>query len=122
MNAPKIAVAYGIISIILGIVGWKMTGGNTALIGSAFGLVGVMCGMIAMAKESLRKHIMHVFCLIVLVGALGPTVRFFISFGVDGKQTVLVFLGANALLSWGTLGLMIKSFIDARRARNGSSG
>ena len=95
-----------------------MTGGNTALIGSAFGLVGALCGAIAMAKESLRKHVMHLFCLIVLVAALGPTVRSFIAFGKEGKETVFIFLVVNALLAWGTLGLMIKSFIDARRARN----
>jgi len=118
MNAPKIAIAYGILSIIIGVVGWQLTGGKTALIGSAFGAAGVACGAIALARESLRKHVMHVFCLIVLVGALGPTIRFFISFGKEGKETVVAILGASALIGWVTLGLMIKSFIDARRARN----
>lgn len=121
MNAPRIALVYSILSIILGVVGWQMTGGKTALLGSAFGLVGGLCAVIAMAKESLRKHVMHVFCVIVLLAALGPTVRAFMAFGVADKETVFKFLVVSALLAWVTLGLMIKSFIDARRARNAAA-
>lgn len=117
MNAPQIGLAYSVAMIAIGLVGYFLTGGRTALLGSAFGIAGAACCGLALAKENLRKHLMHAFVVLLLLIALPTTIRFFIAIQDPEKRTVALFLLTNAVLSWGVMGVMVKSFIDARRAR-----
>ncbi|MDX2176786.1 MAG: hypothetical protein SF028_09970 [Candidatus Sumerlaeia bacterium] len=122
MNAPKIGLAYSLAMILIGLAGYYLTGGRTALLGSAFGMAGAMCCGIALANERLRKHLMHLFVVLLLLIALPTSIRFFIAFQDPDKRTVALFLLTNAVLSWAVMGVMVKSFIDARRARKAAGG
>ena len=67
------AIFCGAILMLIGLIGYlygsnQGSGSYTALIPAAFGLVILLCGVIGAAKESLRKHVMHVAVAIALLG------------------------------------------------------
>ena len=113
------AVYCGGLLIIIGIAGYLygMSTGHaslTAMIPAAFGLALVLLGVIGRAKESLRKHLMHVAVLIALAGLVIPTVRLMRMPDFSFSPAVLSQL-SMALVCLIFVVLAVKSFVDARR-------
>lgn len=71
MNMPKITLAYAVILIIIGLIGYLASGmaSITALIPAFFGVVFVVLGIMAMF-ENMRKNAMHVASVISFIGLL----------------------------------------------------
>lgn len=115
---PGLAIVYGILMIILGVAAYYGTGATstTALIPAFLGLPAVLLGLLARAKESLRMHAMHVVVLIALVALIGGIARL-VSAGVDTGRVAFWIQLAMIVFSGVFMALAIKSFIDARRAR-----
>ena len=72
----KYAVFYGFLLIVIGIAGYIATdrASVTALIPTALGILMAGLGAAGLAKEELRKHLMHAALVVALIGFLG-TVR-----------------------------------------------
>lgn len=123
---PKIAVAFGILLILLGVGAFIATGSShvTSLIPAFFGAPILLTGILAIAKPNLRKHAMHVAAMFGLLGTagglgMGLPKMFTLMAGETIKSTPLavamqVSMGFISLVF---VALCVKSFIDARRAR-----
>jgi hypothetical protein len=119
----NVTIGFGLALAALGLGGYLATGQTslTALIPLAFGLLLLVCGVLA-RREPLRKHAMHAAAVLGLLGFLGP-LRVF--------PQMLALLGGGAvphraavldqllmLIVCGVfLALCIRSFVAARRAR-----
>lgn len=115
------AIYCGILLILVGVVGYVygMTTGHaspTALIPAAFGLLLLVLGFIARAKESLRKHIMHVAVLVGLIGFLIPAIRLLMNYATISVNAAFLSQLAMSLICLIFVVLCVKSFIDARRS------
>jgi len=90
----------------------------TAFIPSAFGVVLLLCGVIAL-NEKLRMHAMHVAALVGLIGLLMPLGRLIYAATKPDFQFGLAAGGSlsMAVLCGIFLALCVKSFIDSRIAR-----
>lgn len=92
----------------------------TALIPAFVGGVLILCGVLAF-KDNLRKHVMHLAAVIGLVGALGgfmPLVRQYKNTGsFDPTKPSAIAGELMILICAAFVGLCVKSFIDARKAR-----
>src|SRR5687768_6450471 len=80
MNMPAYAIWIGRLLVLVGIVGYGygLYSGHaslTALIPAAFGIVLMTLGHVAVAKESLRKHLMHAAVIVGLLGFILPVAR-----------------------------------------------
>lgn len=92
----------------------------TALIPAAIGVLLVVCGALAF-KDGLRKHVMHAAAMLGVLGFLGgfaPLIRQV----ATGRELNLTSPSAISGLSMAAIcaifvGLCVKSFIDARKAR-----
>jgi ABC-type Na+ efflux pump permease subunit len=119
----NIAISFGLVLVVLGIVGYFGSGmvSLTALIPAAFGLVLLVLGAVARDPEK-RKHAMHVAAMIGVLGFLGsarglgklipllsgqPVERP----GAVIAQSVMAIL--MLIFTW----LCVRSFINARRSR-----
>jgi hypothetical protein len=119
----KVTIGFGVALAALGLGGYLATGraSFTALIPLAFGLLLVVCGVLA-RREPLRKHAMHAAAVLGLLGFLGP---------LRVLPQMLALLGGGAvphraavldqllmMIVCGVfLALCIRSFVAARRAR-----
>ena len=120
------AIYCGVLLVLVGVAGYVygMSVGHaspTALIPAAFGLVLVILGFVARAKDNLRKHIMHVAVLIGLIGfiaALGSLFRNGVpaTFGAGPLSQI-----AMAIICLFFVILCVQSFISARRNRSEES-
>jgi len=118
------AIWCGRLLLIIGIIGygWGIYQGAasmTALIPAAFGVVLMALGHIAVARENLRKHLMHAALLVALIGFIAAVASVFrkglpesVSSGFWAQTTM-----ATVCLVFIVLG--IRSFVDARRGDNG---
>lgn len=118
---PNTAIWFGRLLLLLGIAGYAygIYGGNqsfTALIPAAFGLVLMICGHVSLAKENLRKMMMHIAVLFGLLGFIAALGGIFrkgvpqeIGPGVVSGSLMAVICLIFVLLS-------IRSFIAARSA------
>lgn len=92
----------------------------TALIPAFVGGVLVLCGLLAF-RDSLRKHVMHLAAVVGLLGLVGgfmPLIRQYRSTGSLDPLKPSALSGEAMILICGVfVGLCIKSFVDARRAR-----
>lgn len=119
---PSTAIVSGILLILIGIIGYvfSIVDGNTsltALIPAAFGLLLVIFGAIARAKENFRMHLMHAAVLVGLLGFVIPAWRI-ISQINNIRVSLAVFSQiAMALVCLIFVILCVKSFIAARRSR-----
>jgi lysylphosphatidylglycerol synthetase-like protein (DUF2156 family) len=120
----RITVVFGILLILLGVVGYFASGQQswTALIPAIFGAVLAILGGIAAAKPSLNKHVMHVAVLIGLLGlggSIGGVVKLFKSFGGEplARPAAVYAQTVMAILMIIYIALCVRSFISARRAR-----
>ena len=141
---PSTAIVSGILLILLGIVGYVfgLIDGHaslTALIPAAFGILFIILGAAARAKENLRMHLMHAAVLLGIIGfvipawrvvsnfisafnAVAPPINSTESAGIgatSGKILSLAIVSqiAMALICLVFVVLSVKSFIDARRNR-----
>jgi len=131
----NITIVFGTLLMLLGTGTFFFTGASkdqlTALIPAIFGLLLGVCGLLA-RKDYLRKHVMHAAVLLGVVGVILPAIRAVpklptlletgkVEVERDGvtkdlKHAVieqLIMAGLCAVFT----GLCVKSFIDARRAR-----
>ena len=124
MNMPKITIAYAVTLILLGIIGYFVTGmvSVTALIPMFFGLPMMVLGMMA-KNPGRRKHFMHVAAALGLLGFLGSARGlggFFtlIGGGEVARPGAVISQTIMAILSLIFVLLCVKSFIDARKNRS----
>jgi uncharacterized membrane protein (UPF0136 family) len=117
-------IICGVLLILDGIMGYYQQEGDkvspTALIPAAFGGVLVICGGLAF-NDKLRKHVMHLAAMVGLLGAVGgfmPLIRQYKKNGsFDPTKPSAIAGEVMILICVIFVGLCIKSFIDARRAR-----
>ena len=125
MAVPTLITA--VLLIVIGIVGYSGAEPSpegkvspTALIPAFVGIILGVCGLVAL-KESLRKHAMHLAAMVGLIGMLGgfmPLIRQYSKTGsIDPLKPSAVSGELMVLVCAGFVILCIKSFIDARKAR-----
>ena len=113
---PKLTLIFALLLIALGVGGFLPQGSRTALVPAYVGGILLVLGLLAMAFEVARKHLMHVASVIALLGALAPAATLLIRAAQMSPLALTVNVGMLALC--GTLlVLQIRSFIAARRAR-----
>ena len=117
---PTFAVIAGFILIVIGIAGYfvSVSGGNpsyTALIPSVFGVLMAMFGAIAMAKESLRKHMMHAAVIVALLGLIATSARLLPRIGEFTGTPAQLSQLSTALVCLAFVIFAIRSFIAARK-------
>ena len=114
---------FGGLLIALGVAGYFMTGQQsiTALIPAFFGFAIEVSGAVAM-KEHLRKHAMHAAAGFGLLGLLGSGPGLFklpalLSGEEFERPAAVISQSVMAVLCGVFLALCVRSFIEARRAR-----
>jgi heme A synthase len=119
----KFTRVFGIILIILGLASYFGTGmvSITALIPAFFGVVFLILGFAA-RKESLYKHVMHGAAVLALVGLFGSAggllnVAYMIGGNSVERPSAAISQAIMALLCIIFIGAAVKSFIDARKAK-----
>ena|SRR5687767_3877611 len=118
---PTYAIWFGRLLVAVGIIGYGygMFIGNaslTALIPAAFGIVLMLLGHLAVAKEPLRKHLMHAAVLIALIGFILPAARLVPRAGDLTLSAAVISQLAMALLCLLFVIFAVRSFISARRS------
>ncbi len=117
---PITAVIFGGLLVLTGVVGYVHGVMNdkasfTAFIPAAFGLIIVILGLVAQAKESLRKHLMHGAVVVGLLGFLVPAGRLISKLSELTLSAAVVSQLVMALLCLVFVLLCVRSFIAARR-------
>lgn len=94
---------------------------KTALIPAGVGGILGVLGLLALLGPGARKHAMHLAAMVGLLGAVGgfmPLFRQFSKTGaIDPTKPAAVSGLLMVLICVAFVGLCVKSFIDARRAR-----
>ena len=99
---------------------------KTALIPAFIGGALLLCAIVVIAKESLRKHVMHLAAMIGLFGALGgfmPAYRqvFVKNLSFDPSAPAVTNGLVMTIICVVFVGLCVKSFIAARKARQANA-
>src|SRR5260221_214670 len=123
---PNTAIWAGRILVLIGIVGYAYgmyEGGAslTALIPAAFGIVLMLLGHLSVAKENLRKHLMHGAVVFALLGFILPAWRLISKIRSISQSAAVISEAAMALVCLIFVVLAVRSFIAAGRERNGAS-
>jgi zinc transporter ZupT len=115
-----IAILFGVLLSILGVVIFALAEAKslTALFPTYFGVALIFSGVMA-RNEKARKHAMHLAALLGLVGLIGGVVMGVFSLSRSRPATVWAGSLGMAALCGVFLVLCIRSFIAARRARQG---
>ena len=116
----------GLALIAVGVLGWLIAGGPgtslTALLPAALGLVVLVLGLLA-GREALHRHMIHAALAVAVLGVLGtvPTAMPLLV-GDAGDPPVAEWSSlVTALVCLVYVGLGVRSFVAARRAREGAS-
>ena len=116
-------MVFGVVFVLLGVVSYFVTGREsvTALIPAFFGVLFVVLGLI-MRDEAKIKHAGHAAALLALLGLGGsfrgiPSTVTLLQGGEVERPQAAVAQAVMALLCVVFVALAIKSFVDARRAR-----
>lgn len=113
---PKVTLIFALLLVALGVGGFLPQGSRTALVPAYVGVVLLALGLLAIAFDVARKHLMHAAAVITLLGALAPAATLLIRAAQMSPLALTINAGMLALC--GTLlVLQIRSFIAARRAR-----
>lgn len=119
---PSIAINFGRILVLIGIIGYaygllfSSYASLTALIPAVFGVVILLLGHFAKAKENLRKHLMHAAVLVALLGFLASAGRLISKIGEITLSAAYLSQIAMAVTCLVFIILSVRSFIDARKA------
>ena len=121
MIVAPVSIAFGIALILLGLGGYFGTDrvSTTALIPAYFGLGFLILGLLA-RKEHLRKHAMHLAAALGVLGVIGGAIRPVgkLVAGETVEMTTPVLLQLTMIVLCAVfVGLCVRSFIAARRAR-----
>ncbi len=113
-------IVFGVILTLLGLGGYLLTGTSsvTALIPAIFGLLLLVLGALA-RSEPLRKHAMHAAATIALVGCAGALFSLLRTPAAPRSAMAIISQAGMVVLTAVFVGLCVRSFIDARRARTG---
>ncbi len=117
---PTTAIAFGILLVLIGGIGYAYgltTGGGsfTALIPAAFGAVIALLGFAAQRNEGLRKHLMHGAVVIALLGFLATAGRLVMKMSEITMTAAYLSQIATAVVCLAFIILAVKSFAAARR-------
>ena len=117
---PSLAINFGRVLIIIGIIGYVygfMDGyaSPTALIPAFFGIVMMILGHIARAKEGLRKHLMHAAVLVALIGFLASAGRLLSKITEISLSAAYISQITMAIVCFLFVVLSVRSFINARK-------
>jgi uncharacterized membrane protein len=126
---PVYAIVFGSLLTLLGAVAFFSPGtfggdkphSVSAATPAFIGIPIILTGLATLMKPAIRKHAMHGAALLGLLGTVGGLVPAAMNQFDTTKASVLVGLGMSALSAI-FLGLCVKSFIDARKARKGDRG
>jgi hypothetical protein len=113
---------FGLILIVLGVASYQLTGRTslTAMIPAFFGVVLVVCAMIARKSDAARRHAMHAAVAVGLLGALASLARGVpAALGGDAARPAVMSQLAMGVLLLIYVALGVQSFIAARNARLG---
>jgi hypothetical protein len=120
---PIISIVVGVLLDLVGIFAYVATGSTqkTALIPCIIGMLIFVAGVLA-TRPSFLKHAMHAAAVIALLGFLAGAGRFSSSLlsllkGGEAKWIALFSVGSMTVLCGFYLALCVRSFIEARRAR-----
>lgn len=121
----QLSIAYGAVLILIALVGYFGTGrvSVTALIPACFGLPVAILGMVApRVRDKARMHVMHAIVVIAVLAAVGtvPSLSGLVKLlsGAQVERPPAVYArSATAIVSVLFVVICVKSFIDARRAR-----
>lgn len=118
---PGTAIWFGRLLILLGVIGYGygLTSGSaslTALIPAAFGLVLMLLGHAASARENLRKHLMHVAVVVALLGFIATAGRLVMKVGEFTVSAASLSQIAMAIICLVFVVLAVRSFIAARKS------
>jgi hypothetical protein len=119
----KTAIGFGVALIAIGVIGW-LAGGMSSITGLIPALFGVaLAGLGWWAGRGNEKTAMHIAAVVGLIGLLAPLGRIFPALGSGGElglafwTNVLMFVACGAFFA-----LCVKSFVDARKARQAQTG
>jgi len=122
----KVTLIFAFLLIVLGLVGYFTTGSQhpTALIPTWWGLALAVGGFLAISPNERRRRLfMHINVVVGALGFLGAvgaaidgygTAR---SQGIDFDRVAMSYKLGMALLLFIYVNMCIRSFIEARRAR-----
>jgi uncharacterized membrane protein len=122
----KVSIVFGILLIVLGLVGFFATGAihHTALIPTWFGLALCVGGILAVSpSETRRKIFMHINVTVGLLGLIGAIASALHeygharSLGMDPDYRALAAQITMAVLLLIYVNLCVRSFIQARSSR-----
>jgi len=105
--------------VLIGIVGYAFglyqgAASPTALIPAAFGILMMVFGHVAVAKENLRKHLMHAAVLVALLGFLMTAGRLIWKASSFTLSAATLSQAAMAVVCLVFVVLAVRSFIAAR--------
>jgi lysylphosphatidylglycerol synthetase-like protein (DUF2156 family) len=120
---PSISIVCGFFLILTGLAGYvygKMENAAsvTALIPAFFGIALLLLGLLAKAKENLRKHLMHVAVVISLIGFILPAGRLLMKISSLTLSAAVISQIAMAVICLFHVILSIQSFINARKNKS----
>ena len=118
---PTTAIFCGILLILVGLVGYingvmNDRGSITALIPSFIGILLSLLGILANAKESLRKHLMHAAVVVALLGFIATAGRQVSRMSELTMSPAVISQALTALICLLFVILAIRSFAAARRS------
>lgn len=123
----NLTIGYGALLTALGVGGFVATGSThlTALIPAGFGVVALGFGLLA-RREKYRMHAMHGAVLVGLLGFLGTArslgkLPVLLSGGDLERPVAVVAQLIMAVLSAGYVAFSVRSFIQARQARQAAA-
>jgi Ca2+/Na+ antiporter len=117
-----ISIIIGVLLDIVGVASFISTGSthNAALIPCIIGMIIFVCGILA-TKQKFLKHAMHAGAVVALFGLIMGLARLIEAFG-DASVLKLAPTLSLIILCGLYLGFCIKSFIEARQARQRAQG
>jgi hypothetical protein len=127
MMMAKVTLAFGVILVLLGGIGYIGTGSvhPTALIPCWFGLVLCIAGALANTEDSKKRMLwMHIAVTVGLLGFIGTAamlLKALVSSGPIARPVAAEEQGVMGLLCAIYVGLCVRSFIAARRSRNAAA-
>jgi hypothetical protein len=125
----KLTLIFGVLLIALGVTGFVLTGSEhpTALIPAVFGLLLCLFGALARTEDSKKRMLwMHIAVTVGLLGFIGSAVMIVKAFAWAhgeplARPIAVEAQAAMCLLCAIFVGLCVRSFIAARRARGATA-